>query len=84
VFLQIGWRGFGREYVNNGSLGWKVLNTMYPVFIVMLLFYTYGYEIIACQWKLNVEIDTQVRFVDDFVNSSPLQFVVTNCVIVVK
>lgn len=57
--MFIGWRGFGREYVNSGSLGWKFLNTVYPITIILMLFYTYGYEIMACQWKLNVEKDTQ-------------------------
>ncbi|XP_053403563.1 uncharacterized protein LOC123554901 [Mercenaria mercenaria] len=59
LLMFIGWRGFGREYINSGSLGWKFLNTVYPMFIIMMLFYTYTYEIIACQWKLNVEKDTQ-------------------------
>lgn len=59
LLMFIGWRGFGREYVNSGSKGWKVLNTIYPLFIILMLFYTYGYEIIACQWKLNVEKDTR-------------------------
>lgn len=59
LLMFIGWRGFGREYVNSGSLGWKFLNTVYPIIIILMLFYTYGYEIMACQWKLNVEKDTQ-------------------------
>lgn len=36
-----------------------MLNTVYPVFIVMLLWYVYVYEIVACQWKLNVKKDTE-------------------------
>ncbi|XP_052217457.1 uncharacterized protein LOC127835188 isoform X1 [Dreissena polymorpha] len=60
LLMFIGWRGFGREYVNSGSVGWKVLNTVYPMFIVVMLFYTYCYEIVACQWKLNIYKDTQV------------------------
>ena len=58
--FQIGWRGFGREYINSSSWGWQLLNTIYPIFIVLMLFYTYIYEIIACQWKLNIQKDTQV------------------------
>lgn len=60
LLVFIGWRGFGREYVNSGSIGWKILNIFYPVFIMLMLFYTYGYEIIACQWKLNLQKDTQI------------------------
>ncbi|KAL4220209.1 hypothetical protein ACF0H5_020617 [Mactra antiquata] len=59
LLMFIGWRGFGREYVNSGGKGWKFLNTLYPIFIILMLIYTYGYEIIACQWKLNVTKDTQ-------------------------
>lgn len=58
---QIGWRGFGRESVNSGRMGWTILNIVYPVFIVCLLLYTYIYEIVACQWKLDLHKDTQVR-----------------------
>ena len=60
--FQIGWRGFGREYINSSSWGWQLLNTLYPIFIVLMLFYTYIYEIIACQWKLNIQKDTQVGY----------------------
>lgn len=61
VFIfQIGWRGFGRESVNSGSLRYQILNIVYPVCIVLLLFYTYIYEIVACQWKLNVLTDIEV------------------------
>ncbi|WAR27892.1 hypothetical protein MAR_013596 [Mya arenaria] len=60
LLMFIGWRGFGREYVNSGSFGWRFLNTIYPIFIIIMLFYTYCYEIVACQWKLNVVRDTQI------------------------
>ncbi|XP_064615517.1 uncharacterized protein LOC135479555 isoform X2 [Liolophura sinensis] len=56
----IGWRGFGKESINAGSCGRQVLNTVYPVCIVVVLMYTYIYEIVACQWKLDVKRDTQV------------------------
>lgn len=58
--MFISWRGFGREYINSGSWGWQILNTLYPIFITLMLFYTYIYEIIACQWKLNIQKDTQM------------------------
>ncbi|KAJ8313462.1 hypothetical protein KUTeg_008985 [Tegillarca granosa] len=57
---KIGWRGFGRESVNYGNFGWSCLNFVYPLFVVSLLLYTYVYEIVACQWKLNVQKDTQI------------------------
>lgn len=57
--FQIGWRGFGRESINSGSKVYSLLNTIYPVFIVLLLWYVYIYEIVACQWKLNVKKDTK-------------------------
>lgn len=38
-----------------------VLNVVYPIFVVCLLLYTYVYEIVACQWKLDLHKDTQVR-----------------------
>ncbi|CAC5420592.1 unnamed protein product [Mytilus coruscus] len=59
LLLLIGWRGFGRESINSGSKVYSFLNTVYPVFIVLLLWYVYIYEIVACQWKLNVKKDTK-------------------------
>ncbi|XP_071165662.1 uncharacterized protein [Mytilus edulis] len=59
LLLLIGWRGFGRESINSGSKVYSLLNTIYPVFIVLLLWYVYIYEIVACQWKLNVKKDTK-------------------------
>ncbi|OWF55327.1 uncharacterized protein LOC110461386 [Mizuhopecten yessoensis] len=59
LLMFIGWRGFGRESVNSGHRGWFYLNILYPVFIVILLLYTYVYEVVACQWKLNIHKDTQ-------------------------
>ncbi|KAL3847968.1 hypothetical protein ACJMK2_018856 [Sinanodonta woodiana] len=60
LLMLIGWRGFGKETVNNTSCGWQVLNLIYPLFITLLLIYTYIYEIVACQWKLDVRKDTQI------------------------
>ncbi|XP_033760317.1 uncharacterized protein LOC117342308 isoform X1 [Pecten maximus] len=59
LLMFIGWRGFGRESINSGHRGWFYLNIFYPVFIVILLLYTYVYEVVACQWKLNIHKDTQ-------------------------
>lgn len=47
--------------MNSGRMRWTILNIVYPVFIVCLLLYTYIYEIVACQWKLDLHKDTQVR-----------------------
>ncbi|XP_022286592.2 uncharacterized protein LOC111099567 isoform X1 [Crassostrea virginica] len=60
LLMFIGWRGFGRESVNSGALRWTILNIIYPVLIICLLLYTYVYEIVACQWKLDLHKDTQV------------------------
>lgn len=60
LLMLIGWRGFGRESVNSGSKGWSVLNTIYPVFVVCLLWYVYIYEIVACQWRLNINKDIEL------------------------
>lgn len=61
LLMLIGWRGFGRESVNSGHKGWYTLNIIYPLFIVCLLWYVYVYEIVACQWKLNLKKDTMQR-----------------------
>lgn len=47
--------------MNSGRMRWTILNIVYPVFIVCLLLYTYIYEIVACQWKLDLHKDTQVK-----------------------
>ncbi|XP_050413714.2 uncharacterized protein LOC126828156 isoform X1 [Patella vulgata] len=60
LLMFIGWRGFGTETVNSGSLFWRTLNLIYPSLIVLLLIYTYIYEMVACQWKLNVQKDTRI------------------------
>ncbi|XP_071085706.1 uncharacterized protein [Haliotis cracherodii] len=59
LLMFIGWRGFGRESINSGGRRWKVLNMVYPVLIILLLLYTYIYEMVACEWKLDVKKDTQ-------------------------
>ncbi|XP_046577481.1 uncharacterized protein LOC124285315 [Haliotis rubra] len=59
LLMFIGWRGFGRESINSGGRRWKVLNVVYPVLIILLLLYTYIYEMVACEWKLDVKKDTQ-------------------------
>ena len=38
----------------------KALNLIYPIFIMLLLLYTYMYEMIACEWKLDIIKDTIV------------------------
>ncbi|XP_056005293.1 uncharacterized protein LOC125659305 isoform X2 [Ostrea edulis] len=60
LLMFIGWRGFGRESVHFTSKRLTVLNVVYPIFVVCLLLYTYVYEIVACQWKLDLHKDTQV------------------------
>jgi hypothetical protein len=38
----------------------RILNILYPLFILILLLFNYIYEIIVCQGKLNVA-DTKVK-----------------------
>ena len=56
LLLFISWRPYGRERFNY-HCGWKTLNLVYPVFIVAILFYTYIYELLACQGKLDIDHD---------------------------
>ncbi|CAG5125668.1 unnamed protein product [Candidula unifasciata] len=51
----IGWRGFNKESVYFHMYRWRILNIIYPSVITLLLFYTYMYEILACEWKLNLD-----------------------------
>ncbi|XP_041358803.1 uncharacterized protein LOC121375421 [Gigantopelta aegis] len=60
LLMFIGWRGFGKERVYSGSLHWRIVNVVYPSVIVLLLIYTYIYEMVACEWKLNLKKDTLV------------------------
>ncbi|CAH1781983.1 unnamed protein product [Owenia fusiformis] len=59
LLTVIGWREFGKESVNANGKCWRFLNVVYPVFISLLLLYTYIYQILVCQWRLNVSQDTQ-------------------------
>lgn len=36
------------------------MNSLYLILIVLLLLYTYVYDVMTCQWKLDVTKDTQV------------------------
>lgn len=40
----------------------RLFNILYPLLILLLLFFNYVYEIIVCEGKLNVVTDTRVRF----------------------
>ncbi|XP_013381224.1 uncharacterized protein LOC106152253 [Lingula anatina] len=57
----VSWRPFGKESITPQRLGWDLLNFIYPVTVVLLLLYTYVYEVVSCQWKLNVRTDTRVK-----------------------
>jgi hypothetical protein len=60
-FLKIGWRPFGLDSAKRSSILMRILNILYPLFIFILLLFNYVYEIIVCQGKLNVAIDTKVK-----------------------
>ena len=64
VLFQIGWRVFRHDIITPRSWKLRVLNIVYPLLIILLLLYTYMYEIFACEWKLNIEKDTLVSNVN--------------------
>lgn len=55
----IGWRPFGTDRWGHSPLYLRIINIIYPIFILMLLLFNYTYEIIVCQGKLNVITDTK-------------------------
>jgi len=59
-FLKIGWRPFGLDSAKHSSILMRILNILYPLFVLILLLFNYIYEIIVCQGKLNVA-DTKVK-----------------------
>lgn len=59
---KIGWRGFHKESIHANKRRWKIVNFLYPMLMVLLLLYTYMYEILACEWKLNIATDSKVCF----------------------
>ncbi|KAL8612343.1 hypothetical protein ACOMHN_020162 [Nucella lapillus] len=61
LLMFIGWRVFRHDVINPRSWQLRTLNFLYPVLIILLLLYTYTYEMIACEWKLNVVQDTEIR-----------------------
>ncbi|XP_076435332.1 uncharacterized protein LOC143275244 [Babylonia areolata] len=61
LLMFVGWRVFRHDVITPRSWWLRVLNVVYPVLVVLLLLYTYMYEMIACEWKLNVVKDTKVR-----------------------
>lgn len=56
----IGWRPFWKErYYKTPCLG-TFVNIVYPLIIIILLLYSYFYDTLTCQYKLNVVTDTQI------------------------
>ena len=45
----------------SSSIPMRLLNVIYPFFILILLLFNYAYEIVACHGKLNVVTDTKVK-----------------------
>ncbi|XP_059159541.1 uncharacterized protein LOC131943429 isoform X2 [Physella acuta] len=60
LLVFIGWRGFHKESIHANKRRWKIVNFLYPMLMVLLLLYTYMYEILACEWKLNIATDSKV------------------------
>ncbi|XP_064639418.1 uncharacterized protein LOC135494975 isoform X2 [Lineus longissimus] len=57
LLMFIAWRGFGRESINPSKWYWRVINIIYFILLIILLMYSYIYEILACEWRLNVHED---------------------------
>lgn len=72
----IGWRPFYKEHYYRTPTGCKIVNFIYPLVIILLLFYSYIYDIVTCQGKLNVAIDIQSVTQASVVTAMPI--VVTN------
>jgi hypothetical protein len=56
--LKIGWRPFYKEFFYQMPMYCSVINFIYPILIIVSLFYSYIYDIFICQGKLNVIADT--------------------------
>ncbi|CAF0848737.1 unnamed protein product [Brachionus calyciflorus] len=54
----IGWRPFYKEHYYKTPFLIRILNFVYPVMIISLLFYSYAFDIQTCQAKLNLATDT--------------------------
>ncbi|KAF6031214.1 hypothetical protein EB796_010450 [Bugula neritina] len=56
----IGWRPLGRDIYGNGnSCGWKAFNTLYVILVLLFVVYGYIYDIMSCQWKLDLKYDVK-------------------------
>lgn len=58
--MKIGWRPFYKEHYYQTPCFIIILNFIYPILIVSLLCYAYVYDVVTCQAKLNIALDTQV------------------------
>ncbi|XP_070539286.1 uncharacterized protein [Ptychodera flava] len=55
----IGWRAFGREIIFY-SRWWKCINIIYPIFITLLLLFTYTYQVLACQGGIDINDPSEI------------------------
>lgn len=58
LLIFIGWRGFNRESIFAQGFRWRFLNFLYTSIVMSLLIYTYSYEVLTCEWKLDMKTDT--------------------------
>ncbi|KAK3761439.1 hypothetical protein RRG08_001347, partial [Elysia crispata] len=58
LLIFIGWRGFNRESIFAQGVRWRFLNALYTTMVMLLLVYSYSYEVLACEWKLDIKTDT--------------------------
>jgi hypothetical protein len=75
----IGWRPFYKErYYKTPCLG-SILNIIYPIIIVLLLLYSYTYDIMTCQYKLNVLKDIKpITLIPSFTLTPTTKYYPTN------
>ncbi|XP_025078975.1 uncharacterized protein LOC112555045 isoform X2 [Pomacea canaliculata] len=60
LLIFIGWRVFRHDVASARHLGIHIFNFLYPCLLILLLLYTYMYEVVACEWKLNITKDTKI------------------------
>lgn len=58
ILCFIGWRPFYKEDFYKMPWIITILNIIYPIIIISLLFFAYTYEVLTCQGKLNVAKDS--------------------------
>ncbi|GFO31984.1 hypothetical protein PoB_005848900 [Plakobranchus ocellatus] len=56
LLALVGWRALNKESIFAQSLQWRIVNALYTSTVIALLLYSYSYEVLACEWKLDVKL----------------------------